>query len=542
MTDLEIPFKEDRGWRYRLFEIVPGGVSWGVIALPFALSFINPTWAAYFIVMFMLAWAIKAFGYAARTTYGYNKLHKMMKINWDQLCDNLGHAKRTLTQTKEAASTHWPKWHIRELTDFATLDESERLKPKQVYHAVILPTYNEGPDVIEPTIKSLIDSHYDVKHRVIFLLAYEARGGALKAHQSAQQIKKFNRHFKYAEAIEHPEDIPGEIVGKGGNATFAGRRLVKIAKQLNIDPQQIIVTTIDSDNRPHPQYFSALTYAYCIDPNRQYVSFQPIPMFLNNIWDAPAPMRVLATGNSFWNLIASSRPHLMRNFSSHAQSLATLIDTNFWSVRTIVEDGHQFWRTYFRYDGRHSVTPVFVPIYQDAVLEETYRKTLKAQFIQLRRWAYGASDVAYLVNQGYFKPNKVPRRDLFFKFMRLMEAHVSWATAPLILAGSAWLPILLNPAAQDTVIAHQLPKIASNINTFIAAGILVTVFLSMKALPPRPPRYKARRRVWMVLQWVLLPLSSIVYGSFAALYSQSRLMIGRYLDKFDVTTKAVVKS
>jgi hypothetical protein len=43
----------------------------------------------------------------------------------------------------------------------------------------------------------------------------------------------------------------------------------------------------------------------------------------------------------------------------------------------------------------------------------------------------------------------------------------------------------------------------------------------------------------MVLQWVLLPLSSIVYGSFAALYSQTRLMLGRYLDKFDVTTKAV---
>jgi len=522
-----------------LFEIMPGAVSWGIIALPFILSFVSPTWAAYFIIMFMLAWMIKAFGYAGRTMRGYNKLHKMMRINWTELTDNLNHPKRTLTEAKESALVRLPKWHINDLTNFATLERDEQLKPREVYQAVILPTYNESPSVIEPTIKSLIDSHYDVKNHLIFLLAPEERGGELKRHQSRQQIHKYGKYFKYAEVVEHPMDIPGEIVGKGGNATFAGRRLLEIVKQLDLDPAKVIVTTLDSDNRPHPHYFSALAYAFCLNPNRKYVSFQPIPMFLNNIWDAPAPMRVLATGNSFWNLIASSRPHLMRNFSAHAQSLATLIDTNFWSVRTIVEDGHQFWRTYFRYDGRHSVTPIFVPIYQDAVLEETYRKTLKAQFIQLRRWAYGASDVAYLVNQGYLKSNRVPQRDLFFKLARLMEAHVSWATAPLILAGSAWLPILLNPTAQDTVIAHQLPKIASNINTLIAAGILVTVFLSMRMLPPRPPRYKARRHVWMVLQWVLLPISSIVYGSFAALYSQTRLMFARYLDKFDVTTKAV---
>ena len=539
MTDLEIPFKEDRGWKYRSFEILPGAVSWLIIALPFILSFVNPTWAAYFIVMFMLAWAFKASGYAIRTMRGYSKLHKMMKINWSELTGNLNHAKRALTESKEAASTHMPRWHVRDLTNFASYSGDDLLKPKDVYHAVILPTYNEPPEVIEPTIKSVIDSHYDVKSRVIFLLAYEQRGGELKAEQSKQQIKKYGKHFHRAEAIEHPADMPGEIVGKGGNATIAGRRLLEIVKELKIDPVRVIVTTIDSDNRPHPHYLSAVTYAYCMEPERKYVSFQPIPMFLNNIWDAPAPMRVLATGNSFWNLIASSRPHLMRNFSSHAQSLATLVDTDFWSVRTIVEDGHQFWRTYFRYEGKHRVQPVFVPIYQDAVLEETYFKTLRAQFVQLRRWAYGASDVAYVLYQGYVKANKVPKRDLFFKFMRLMEAHVSWATAPLILAGSAWLPILLNPAAQDTVIAHQLPRLASNINTYIAVGILVTVFLSMRALPPRPPRYKAHRHVWMVLQWVLLPISSIVYGSFAALYSQTRLMIARYLDKFDVTTKAV---
>src|SRR5262249_50209225 len=156
----------------------------------------------------------------------------------------------------------------------------------------------------------------------------------------------------------------------------------------------------------------ALSYLYAATTDPLYVSYQPIPLYTNNIWDAPAPMRVITTGNSFWNIVLSMRTHMIRNFSAHAQSLKTLIDTDFWSVRTIVEDGHQFWRTYFRYDGHHEVYPLYVPIYQDAVLSTTYWRTLKAQFVQLRRWAWGASDVAYVAEKGFFTENKVPKLDL----------------------------------------------------------------------------------------------------------------------------------
>ena len=44
----------------------------------------------------------------------------------------------------------------------------------------------------------------------------------------------------------------------------------------------------------------------------------------------------------------------------------------------------------------------------------------------------------------------------------------------------------------------------------------------------------------MVLQWAYLPLTTLFYNSTAAFYSQTRLMFGKYMDKFDVTEKAVV--
>jgi hypothetical protein len=339
----------------------------------------------------------------------------------------------------------------------------------------------------------------------------------------------------HAEATKHI-DQPGEVIGKGGNITFAGRELKKFLEKKKIDPKRVIVTTLDADNRPDKQYFQALTYTFCSTEQPKYVSYQPIPIFLNNIWDAPAPMRVIATGNSFWNIILSMRPHMLRNFSSHAQPMEALIDTDFWSVRTIVEDGHQYWRTFFRYDGKHDVYPIYVPIYQDAVLTENYKKTLKAQFIQVRRWAWGASDIAYVAYLGFFRKNRIPRGRLISKLARLIEGHLSWSTAPLILLLAAYPPFIFNP---DSYIANQLPQVASQLQRVAMVGILGSLYLSMRSLPPKPERYKRRRTFWMVLQWVYLPLTTIVYSAIAAIYSQTRLMLGWYIGKFDVTEKAV---
>src|SRR5690606_23472144 len=191
-------------------------------------------------------------------------------------------------------------------------------------------------------------------------------------------VKKYGSKFKHAMSVKHPLN-PNEVRGKGGNITYAARELERYIKQQGIDPSKVMVTTLDSDNRPHKSYFTAVSYLFAATPEPKKASYQPVPMFTNNIWDAPAPMRVIATGNSFWNLVLSLRPHMLRNFSSHSQPMDALIATDYWSTRTIVEDGHQFWRSYFRFDGDYEVYPVYLPIYQDAVLAKTLKKTLRVQ-------------------------------------------------------------------------------------------------------------------------------------------------------------------
>jgi hypothetical protein len=530
MRSIEIPYIEDRGRRYRFFEMLPGLLSWSILALPFILSQVSPQATVFFIIAYILLWFVKAFGLNIRAVQGFRTMDQHKKLPWSQLLMELESGK------VDQPDRHIPTWHYENISRIQQTPVP--VSPSQIVHAVVIATYNEAREVLEPTIQSVLESNYDMS-KVILVLAYEERGGPEVAVNAEALIAEYKGKFMHAMAVQHPADIPGEVIGKGGNITFAGRKLAEYVEDQAIDPLRVVVTTLDADNRPHPSYLAALSYYYAVCPEPELISFQPIPVFTNNIWDAPAPMRVIATGNTFWNVVLSLRPHMIRNFSSHAQSLQTLLDTDFWSVRTIVEDGHQFWRTYFRYDGRHEVYPIYLPIYQDAVLSSTFLKTLKAQFIQLRRWAWGASDIAYVAEKGYFTNNKLSKLDLTMKFTRLVEGHISWATAPLILAFSAFIPALFNP---KDYAANQLPLIASRIQTVAMVGIIITLFLSLKLLPPKPKRYKSHRTLFMVLQWGLLPLTTIGYNSFSALYSQTRLMFGRYLGKFDVTDKAVVTS
>ena len=149
-------------------------------------------------------------------------------------------------------------------------------------------------------------------------------------------------------------------------------------------------------------------------------------------------------------------------------------------------------------------------------------------------------DVAYVATRIFHKNNKAPLLPSLARFMRLLDGHVTWASVPVIVAFGAWVPLFLNHEAARSIIAHELPVIVSRIQQFALIGLFVTVFWSLRMLPPRPARYKRRRTIFMVLQWLLMPITAICYSAATGFYSQTRLLFGKYLDKFDVTDKAVV--
>jgi cellulose synthase/poly-beta-1,6-N-acetylglucosamine synthase-like glycosyltransferase len=540
MIDLEIPLGK-RTRSYRFFEMVPAILSYGALVLLIVLSLVSPLLAAIYLMLVIITLIVKAVGIAYHTIGGRNRLEKAQKVDWKARLGDLEDPEASYEHLRNAKSKEFGSIAHKENLRLIAADSRTFPRPSQLYNAVIVAAYNESYEVIEPTIQSIINTTYDNK-KLIITLAYEQRGGEGIKQTAIRLKKQFGHQFHSFHLVEHPQDLPNEVIGKGGNITHAGRYLKEWLPTQGIEYKDVIITTLDSDNRPHAAYFDYLTYEYIVHEDRKHLAYQPISLFFNNIWDAPAPMRVVATGNSFWNIISSMRPHTLRNFASHSQPMDALVEMDFWSTRTIVEDGHQYWRSYFYFAGNYSVMPLYVPIYQDAVLSDTYVKTLKAQFIQLRRWAYGASDVPYVATRIFTRNRNVSFMGGFARLVRLVDGHVTLGSVSLLVAVGGWVPLLINNQAFRDPVAHVLPDVISVVQQIAMIGLFVTVFLAFKMLPPRPLRYKRHRSVFMVAQWVLMPLTAIGYSATSALYSQGRLFAGRYLDKFDVTDKATHSS
>ena len=538
--NLEIP-QGKRTKLYRFFEILPGAISYGAIILLFVLSWLDPILGTIYLFILIASTLVKAIGVAYRTVQGYEVIKRAGRVDWRGRINDLSnpHAAYERIRDDDNKSYHFNE-HIENLKIMAAMGK-DYPNPDKIYHAIIMTAYDEGEEILGPSIEAVNDTTFPNDH-IIFVLAYEERGGEAMVATAELLKKKYNGIFRDFILVKHPDNIPGEIIGKGPNLTYAGKALAQYVASKHLPVENIIVTSLDSDNRMAPKYLDSVAYEFITHPNRQHLSYQPVSLFMNNIWDAPAPTRVIAVSNSFFNIISTMRPHTLRNFASHSQPLQALEAMDFWSKRTIVEDGHQYWRSLFFFSGNYSVLPIRIPIYQDAVMDTSFWKTVKAQFIQVRRWYYGASDIAYVGSKLFVRKSQriMPFWQLFPKFWRLLDGHVTLAImAPLITFG-AWVPMIMN-LSSHAMVAYNLPNIVSVIETIASVGLLITVLVSLKMLPKRPARYRKGRNILMIIQWILMPVTSILYQSIAAYYAQTRLMLGKYMEKFDVTKKVVKK-
>lgn len=555
-ADLEIPLGK-RTRKYRMLEILPGALSYTMILLLFVLSFISPIVGSYYLLLIIATTLVKAVGVVYRTVQGYNATKRADKVDWHKRLADLedphgSYEKLMLVKSREFEFDE----HVENLKMISVgkdlvisekeLDDNGKTpkivfpKPNEIYHAVIMVAYNEGLDTLIPTVEAVKKSSFP-NERTIFVFGYEERGGEAMRENAKILTEKFKDDFCQFIPVMHPKDLKDEIQGKGPNLNYAAGELINYVKKAKIPIENVIVTSLDSDNKMSKWYLDYVAYQFIVHPNRQKLSYQPVSLFTNNIWDAPAPMRIIAISNSFFNIISSMRSHTLKNFASHSQPLLALSQMGFWSKKTIVEDGHQYWRSLFYFHGDYEVLPIHVAIYQDAVMEETFLKTLKAQFIQLRRWDYGASDVAYVGVRLFSKDRKsigkMSFMPLFAKFMRLLEGHVTLAAISPMVAFGGWVPKLLNARSKD-LLAFNLPNTISLIQIFASVGLMTTILFSLKMLPPRPKNIR-KPKIVMILQWILMPVVAIVYQSFTAFYSQTRLMTGNYMEKFDVTKKVV---
>lgn len=479
--------------RYRLYEFVPGLLTWGTLVLAIGLSFIKPLWVIYFVVVFSLYWLFRVLYFIVFISLSWRAYRQARKVNW---------VERLQAQ---------PDW-------------------QRLYHLIFLPTYNEPLEVIEKTFESLCQSDYPLDRFIVILAGEERIGRELFAAKARVIQEKFGSRFHRLIVTSHPANLPDEVPGKGSNLHYAGHQVKRILDtELHIPYQDIIVSSFDIDTCAHPQYFACLAYTYLTHPKPLRTSYQPIALYNNNMWQSNPVLRVAAFGTTFWLMTDLMRPERLFTFSSHSMSWQMLVDVNFWEKDIVTEDSRIFLQGFLRYDGDYTVTPLFVPVSMNTVADESLWKSLRALYKQQRRWAWGVEHLPYMM--WHFR---IKRREKKISWGRrahylfnLGEGMYSWATVPILLFILGRLPLALAEGqVKASVIAQNAPFVMEHLMNFAMLGIGVSALLSLALLPPRPSSRHPINYLVMLFQWILLPVTLILFGSIPATEAQTRLLLG----------------
>lgn len=544
----------------RIFEVIPGFITWFTLIGMFVFSFFLPLWVAVFIIIFDIYWLYRTVYISAYSIAAFRKMRIHERINWFEICNKIGDPEKYLADISENLTEarkqfRKKRWKFfskekkrivrkirvvseikREIEEVLKKDRSKMLHWEEVYHVVMYPTANEGAEIIEPAIQSLVDSEYP-NDKFIVLLATEEREEKERREKKVNRLKnKFgNTFFDFIVTVH--KVAPGEMKMKSSNTTFAVKELKKYLEEKNIPLEKVVLSNFDCDTCAHPQYFAALTFKYATEPRRLNFAYQPLPMYHNNIWDTNAFVRIIVTGSSFWHMVEAMRPEHMVTFSSHSEPLKTIVDINYWPVNVISEDSIVFWKAYAYFNGEYEVKPIYLPVSLDAVLANTYWKTIVNQYKQKRRWAYGIENFPLLA-RAFIKNKKIPRSKKIRHLFIMMEGHWSWATNSFIVALLGWLPVIIGGHKfNQSVLAHNLPYLTRYLMNAALIGLVVSMFLSLILLPPRPARYSRKRYIYMFLQWFLVPITAPFLGALPAVDSQTRIMLGKYFGEFWVTEK-----
>lgn len=483
---------------YRFLEILPGAASWGTLIGVILLSIYAPFLAAYFIIAFALFWVLKTAFLSYHLRYNWKRLRHHMALDWQVLVDQYEH--------------------------------------DDIYHAVILPFYKEPRSVIESTIESLAHVNYD-KKRLIVVLASEARAGEGAAVLASEMKHLYGEQFAHFLITTHPADMPGEMAGKGSNAAYAAEQLRReVLDRHGIAYDKTLVSIFDIDTVLYKDYFNCLTWHFLTVPEPLKSSFQPVPIFNNNMWEAPALARVVAMSSTFWEMVQQERPERMATFSSHSVSFKALYEVGYWQRNMVSEDSRIYWNLLLANDGKYNVVPLSYPVSMDANAAPSLWRTIVQIYKQHRRWTYGVENFCYIVYH-FTKQKNIPRGQRIKIALQQAEGYWSLVTNPIMLFILGWAPIFLGSREfHQTVLSYNLPIVVRDLLILAMFGLVISSIISLSLIPPRPQDKSRLRYVVMALQWILVPATMIIFSAIPGLDAQTRLMFGRYMG-FWVTPK-----
>lgn len=482
----------------RALEILPGLVSWNIILFPYWGIFVIPNAVAYFILAYNVYWFYQSATIAVTSYISHIRIQASMIYKWEE--------------------------DIKAFPDY-----------KRVHNAVIITTYKEPLHTLIRTISSVAMQTLS-KKQISVILAMEEKEPEKDRNEKMEELNKLFAG-KFANFFMTVHKIaPGEVVGKASNERYAAMQIKKeFVDKRGMDIDYITITSCDADHVYHPNHFACLTYKFLDNPKRHLMFWQPAIMFYNNIWDLPAITRVPNTLGSIWNLSQLPRRDRLINQQNYSLSLKLLDEAGYWDADKIPEDWGIFFKAYFSHKGDVEVEPIYLPVRVDAAQSTSLIKTLKNQYEQYKRWAWGVSDDPWIIRQYLINP-EIPFWSRTMRLITVLWAHFLWPVNWFIITIGLTLPTIINPAFGRTTLGYTVPKFSSFILTVALVFLVVMIIFDNIYKPKRPKHIPLWRALITPLEFVLMPVAGFFFSALPGLDAHTRLMLGKYME-YRVTEK-----
>lgn len=485
----------------RILEILPTAGVWLIITAPVWAALVAPVALGFGLVVFALYWLWKSLWFAIGVIIGFWRLHHAQKHDW--------------------------------LAEGARFPEYDRL-----HHLVIVPTYGESEEIVADTLHYL--TLQDVpRERVSVVLAFEQRD-PLGPERASRLSARFAPLFQHLLITYHP-DRKGEVRGKSANLTWAAERVqAELIDPGLLDPEHLIVTICDADSRLHQRYLGALGCEVLSKPDGFLHIFQPAILFYANHWRLIAPLRALNSIYSLWELARLVPSHRLVTQSTYSLSWRAARDVGFWDVDVIPEDSHMCFKVLFHFGRRVKVRPIFLPVYADAAEGATLRRTLENQYQQIERWAWGVSDIPYVV-LGALRARDMSWHMRILRVAWYVEEHLMWPSHWFLLTLGGVLPKLINPTYAGTQMGLWQSTLISAILGLCFPCLVLVIFVDWRLRPEHPEGEDVLDVLIGWLAFACLPVVGLVLCALPALSAHTRLLLGRRLE-YRVTEKVPVQA
>lgn len=498
---------------FKIVRMIPGFITLLLLFAPIWATVIGvPELVLYYVAFLSVYWFYKTIVTNIGNLVGFRRYKRALELNWDAMIQRI---------------------------DWAKLPNPEQLPASYADLKVIIliPFYKEPYEVLSETVKSILDTTYDLK-KIHLVLAVEESGGEASAETARRIGEDFGDKFGDYAYYFHPKGIPGEAIGIAGpNLSWAAREYVKKLQSQGQDLKNYLTIKYDSDMLLSKKFLSNFVHTYLVTPDRYHAFFSPATiLYSNNYWKVPLLVRVFSgiltlALLSEWVISKKKK----QSFSCFGFSLQLLHDIDYWDPMIGVDDTGFYWRAYLTLDGNFRGEEFYSPCYMDAVEAENYVKTHVVHYKQLRRWGWGA--IVYpMAIQAMATNKKMPMTSKIASLAEMFRVYNLYSTIAFLLTFAIPIVALIKPDFGLQSSAHVLPKIASTLLAISTLGLIPSraVLEGLYGAPPKSSGFLFY--LWHYVEQVMLVIFSLTLGFFPYLQAQIEMMFGKSMT-FIVTPK-----